>query len=200
MRTTSCLLLIAVLSGCASLEQPRLWTRADARWILHRDKISEYRDWALQGRIAIKSEKDAFSAKLFWQQNGERYSIRLVAPLGQGSYAIIGDASRVTLQTADNQIRSAENPESLLYESLGWKMPLKGLSYWVRGLLDPSLETDHLSFDAEGRLAEAEQSGWQLQISRYQRYEDAELPRKLSMENSQLSVRLFVQNWELPTK
>jgi len=136
---------------------------------------------------------------LQWDQDNQKYMLRFIAPLGQGTYQLSGDAGKVTLLTADNRVYQASDPEILLQDSLGWNVPLHGLQYWVRGVPEPGVTTDNLVLDDKGRMTELQQSGWRISISRYGEFDGRELPSKLLMQNDRFQLRLVVLGWKTTT-
>lgn len=194
------LLLTALLTGCASV--PQLPT-ADQHllWQQHRQSLEQKADWTITARIAGSTEDDGWNGKLSWRQSAENYQMHFQAPFGQGALQLLGNADRVEMRTSDNQMLVADDVESLLYEQMGWRLPLKGLRYWVLGLPMPVTEPEQaepvLSFDDLGRLTSLRQSQWQVNYEAYRRVDEIELPRKVFLENHTLSLRLVIDRWQL---
>lgn len=163
------------------------------------DSLYQLNAWAIKGRIAIQAEKEGVTATLHWAQIDDRYQMRFIAPLGQGTYELRGSNHQVSLQTAENKLYVAQDPESLLMDNLGWKVPLGGLKYWVRGLPEPGVETENIVRDAKGRITDMEQSGWRISILRYTEIKDFELPGKLFLQNDRFKLRLVIQGWRTIT-
>lgn len=193
-------ILAAFLAGCESLP---LITPAErdpavtAYWDTHRQKLSALDAWTLHGRMVLVAGDDGWTATVHWDQDHKRYNLRFIAPLGQGTYELDGDADSVTLLTADNRLLHAGSPEALLQENLGWQLPLASLKYWIRGLPDPSASPDDLILDGTGRLSQLQQLGWRIEILRYQDVKGLDLPGKLFLENDRFQVRLVIQDWQM---
>lgn len=188
---------ILFLGGCAAQQ---LITEADKLhdWRVHQSKLAGLNQWVLRGRIAIRVDKEGWTATLHWRQQQNSYSLRLIAPLGQGSYELTGNDRTVTLRTADNRVVYADNPEMLLQQNLGWQLPVSGLAYWIRGLPEPGLATDRLLLDNNGRARDISQAGWRVTYSDYMISKGYELPEKLTMQHEKLRIRLVIQDWEFP--
>ena len=152
--------------------------------------------WALKGRIGIQTDKEGVTATLHWANVGDRYQLRFIAPLSQGTYELRGDQQQVALQTAKNERFVAKDPEQLLLDNVGWKVPLTGLNYWVRGLPEPGADIENLVKDDKGRITDMEQSGWRISILRYTEVNDFELPGKLFLQNDRFKIRLVIQGWQ----
>lgn len=189
--------LAALLSLAACT--PALVTPAPDRaatWIAHRAQLTNLRGWELRGRIAVKLENDAFSATLHWRQDADAYILRVIAPLGRGTFELSGDATGVELRTADNRVFRATNPEALLQENLGWQLPVSGLRWWVRGLPRPGVATSRLDVNETGWLASLTQDGWAVQYEEHRAQGRLMLPGKMSLENGPVRVRLAVARWQ----
>jgi len=145
----------------------------------------------------VQTPRDGWQAGLQWRQAGEAFSLRIVAPLGQGTYGLDGDASGVVMRTPDNKSLTARDAETLLSEQLGWTLPVAGLHYWVRGIPDPAAPVSRLQLDPLGRMIDLEQSGWHIGVLSYGRSGAVDLPLKLFLHSDQLKVRMVVQNWEM---
>ena len=191
-------LLSFALSGCATTPQIPS-AELDRLWQQHRQSLEQKNDWALTARIAGSTEDDGWSGKLSWQQAGGNYQIHFQAPFGQGTMQLLGDPNQVQMRTSDEQMVVAEDVESLLFQQLGWRLPLKGLRYWVRGLPMPVAAAQLapvMAFDEAGRLASLQQSQWRVNYEAYDRVGELVLPKKVYLENHTVSLRLVIDRWQ----
>jgi len=187
--------LLLLLAGCAT--KP-MTPEVSADWLRHKTLLQELREWRVSGRIAIQHEREGWSASLQWRQNGDEYVLRLSAPLGRGTVELSGSDAGVSMRTADNRLLHADSPETLMQDNLGWQVPLRGLSFWVRGLPVPGSDPEGMSFDADGRIRDLRQDGWHVSYERYLSEGSYELPGKMTLENRQLRVRLVISDWNVP--
>ena len=198
MRITLFVLLAILMAGCAEI--PLLQSEKDkpAHDVIDARMNALYglNAWALKGRIGIQTDKEGVTATLHWANVGDRYQLRFIAPLSQGTYELRGDQQQVALQTAKNERFVAKDPEQLLLDNVGWKVPLTGLNYWVRGLPEPGADIENLVKDDKGRITDMEQSGWRISILRYTEVNDFELPGKLFLQNDRFKIRLVIQGWQ----
>ncbi len=191
---------VFLFSGCASLspfapEPPS--ERITQLWQQHVQSVNAQTDWTLSARIAAHSEDDGWSGKLHWRQEKDTYQVSFNAPFGQGGLQLEGGLQSVEMRTSNGQTMVAEDVESLLYQQLGWWLPLHNLRYWVRGVPVPTDEkTPLLAFDEEGQLARLQQLHWQIEYLAYRQVDGLMLPRKVYLENGELSVRLVIDRWE----
>lgn len=188
--------LALLAAGCATPTTPPVsGADRDALFILHRERVAKHRDWYLAGRLALATEQEGWNASLYWTQNDERYSLRVVAPLGQGSYGLDGGPTEVVMHTPDRGALSARDPESLILAELGWTLPVLGLRYWVRGIPEPAAPVLAMTLDAHGRITELDQSGWRIKVLGYEARDGIDLPSKLFLKTDRFTVRIVVQRW-----
>ena len=191
------LLIIFTLSGCSQLPEKLSETDQASRWLEHQITVSQIYSWDINGRVGIKTDKDSGSATIHWHQLGPNYEMRIIAPLGQGTYIFRGSPEGVVMQGSDGSVLVAENPEQLMQESLGWSVNLEGMQYWIRGIPEPETGYSKLSLDGYGRLGYLNQSGFIIEVQRYVDLEKASLPEKLTIKNDNLQLKLVIKNWEI---
>jgi outer membrane lipoprotein LolB len=182
------------LAGCAGLPRPGSQVGGVA-WALHQQQVSDLRAWNLRGRISVQSEDQAWYGTIDWRQRGDTYDLKLVAPLGQGTLWVQGSPGGVILRLPSGEMRSAADPENLLSKTVGLRLPLAGLSYWVKGLPEPN-QPVRAQWDAHGRLSELRQSGWDISYRGYVPAGAYDLPAKVFLDGGPVSVRLVVEHWE----
>ena len=187
--------IVVLLAGCA--RQPVQLPQPDraALWDAHRAQLTGLQDWQFRGRIAVRLEKDAWSATLYWRETRDTYTLRVVAPLGRGTFELSGTAAGVELHTADNRILRAADAEALLRDNLGWQLPVSGMRWWVRGLPHPGASPDRLKVNDKGMLDELAQDGWQVEYQEYHPGAEPVLPGRMNLENGSVRVRLVISEW-----
>ncbi len=197
LRTLELLILsVSLLSACSQL--PRVETGSEyQRWLEHQIAVSEINSWKIKGRISIKNGKESGTATLHWNQVNSDYELRVITPFGQGTYLLKGSPNRVTMQGPKNEILTADTPDELLYEGLGWTVHLAGLMYWIRGIPEPDIDYSQLLLDREGRLSEMEQSGFNVSVQRYTDQDGVSLPGKLFIKNDNIQLKMVIQNWNI---
>ena len=194
---------VLMFSGCASLEptpSAAFTEKMPPQWRQHERDVRAQTDWMLSARITANTEDDGWNGKLYWQQDAERYQISFTAPFGQGGLQLDGGPQQVELRTSDGQVMVAADAESLLYEQMGWRLPLHNLRYWVRGIPVPSThKMPRLAFDQTGRLARLQQAHWDIEYLAYRQVDGLELPRKVYLENTEFNMRLVIDRWGFGT-
>ena len=191
MKKTYLLILLAFLAGCSEVP---LRPDSDIDLQNQREQIQR---WNLNGRLSLSSEKESGTVTFHWTQDYERYLMRFIAPLGQGSYALRGgEGDGVYLLTAKNKVLRAEDAETLLKQSVGWHVPVSGFRYWVRGLPEPQGDVRDQKFDGQGRVVEMQQAGWNINIKSYMDVDGIDLPDKIFMQNDHFKLKLIIQTWD----
>jgi outer membrane lipoprotein LolB len=164
-------------------------------WNLHQDANSQLSQWKLQGKIGVKTSSKASSAYFNWTQADGDYHILLNGPLGQGATHIEGGEGHASLLQRGKPPRVSQSPEALIEQELGWHIPVSELFWWIRGLPAPNDQTVTV-LNELGLLDELQQSGWQVNFSRYQQVNSYRLPGKLVMQRPELRVTLLISRWQ----
>lgn len=184
--------LAALLAGCAGEPIRSTLPTPEPTIDLH-----TIENWSVAGRVAIQHGSEGWSARMQWHKSGAHYQIRLIAPLGRGTYQLAGDRAKVELIVPDGSRYYAANAQALMDAHLGWSIPIEGAEYWLRGLVAPGSTPSYINRDAAGRLLDMEQQGWRVSISRRMQVSNLELPAKLFMHIEDLKVRIAISSWKL---
>lgn len=147
-------------------------------------------EFELTGRIAMKYRDEAASGNIAWRHSVREDELLLTSPLGQGLARIVRSGEEVTLTTQDGREFRAANAELLTEQALGFRLPLAGLADWVRARPAPGPAVTRK--DAEGRLAQIEQSGWKVEYLEY----DGKLPSRLNLTYPGVQLRLAISGWK----
>ncbi len=190
------LLAALLMSACAT--RPKIpEPAAESVWLDRQATLAALHDWQAKGRVALRTGEEGWSAGFDWQQRGENYRIRLRGPFGRGAVELHGNAQGVWLRRADQPAVFALNPEDLLQQQTGWRLPVTGLAAWLRGLpvRDPA---PVLQWDAQGRLLHIGQDGWSIDYQRYMDSAGLSLPKKLRLQRDAIQVRFVIDDWQIP--
>ena len=187
-------LVMLLLAGCAA-RPPLPGPDAEAAWLAHRAALQALSDWQVQGRVAVRAGEEGWNAHFDWQQHGAAYRIRLRGPFGQGAVELHGNTEGVWLKHSDRPEVFARDPETLLERETGWRLPVAGLTAWLRGLPVGELPADY-QWDAHGTLVEINQDGWHIDYSRYQQNGALRLPVRMRLERDALQVRFVIDSWQ----
>jgi outer membrane lipoprotein LolB len=187
---------LLILAGCAG--RPAVSTiEKSSLWEQHSRRLAVLASWELAGRLSVRMEQEGGSASLFWQQDRDRYALRIVAPLGRGTTEISGDQDSTQLRTAEGRVYKDTDVSGLMRDNLGWEVPVASLSWWVRGLPDPGLPQDNLQIDDQGLASSLRQDGWTVEYERHQTSGDYRLPALITLQRRGLKLRLSISRWQL---
>lgn len=198
VNTAFLLLAVYLITSCSSLPevvsvQPEAWHDI----IQQKNKI---KSWDVKGRLGIQTEQDGGVFDFFWDQNKEDYTIRLIAPLGQGAFYIEGDSKQVSVRNSKGIKQDSSNPETLFKEHIGIDLSVGNLRAWMLGIPDVHLSVESLLWNEKGQLYKLEQAGWKIEMLRYQKVEDTVLPHFIVLQRDdrpELIVRLIIRRWTL---
>jgi outer membrane lipoprotein LolB len=189
--------LLALLGACATRPAPDAVTAPESAWLAHRASVETLQDWRIEGRVAVRSDNDGWSADFDWRQTGDSYRIRMRGPFGRGAVELRGDSTGVWLQRQDRPPVYARSAERLLRDETGWELPVLGLGDWLRGL-PAAAEPAALDWDGRGRLRKLQQDGWSIDYRRYREVGQRQLPDRMRLSRDSLLVKLVIDEWQVP--
>lgn len=191
----SCFLLAlsALVSACNIA--PRAEQNSD--WVRQRTHLQELASWQLRGRVNVRYDNENHTPRIRWQQQDVEYQITLWGTLNAGHTEINGRPGFVTLEN-NGDLLSANTPEELILQQLGYELPVSLLNYWIKGLPAPDSQFD-LSFNELNQLTAITQAGWDIIFSDPRQYGAISLPREvvLTREKNDIRLRFIGLNWTL---
>ena len=152
--------------------------------------LYQLEQWTLDGRLALTGKNDSWQASINWVHQPENEAIKLAGPLGQGATTIQLTGDRVTLDRGDGKVQSSNQPEAFINQQLGMFVPIRSLRYWVVGLPEPG---QAFIKTAEGFT----QAGWLVEYPQMQRIDRQAMPRKMTVTNAQIKLKLIIDQWAL---
>ncbi|MDP2880521.1 MAG: lipoprotein insertase outer membrane protein LolB [Azonexus sp.] len=180
------LLAASLLTACASTPPARLAAR---------DNI---RDFALEGRFALRvtlpgQAVQNSGGRLSWTHQNRSDRVLLSSPLGYGLAEIETTPEISRLRTAEGKMRESSNPDVLIEDVTGQRLPVSRLPAW---LLGRSGGTAQIETDAQGRPTRLREDGWQVEYV----FEDdspGALPARLTLSrNGEIELRLRIEEWK----
>lgn len=188
--------LMLVFAGCASLPATKIEpsTAAQKLRTQHLQQLASIEQFSMQGRIGVQTNGKGFSGSLQWQHTNTEDNIDLYSPLGSQVASIKKTPDQVTLTDSSGKRFSAADAETLTQETLGWKLPLTGLSEWSIGR--PTQSTiQSSSWNEQGLLTNLDQDGWKIEYDNYAQQGAYMLPGKIFLKSDQLNLKLLVEKW-----
>ena len=141
--------------------------------------------------MGITGVPQSGSGSFSWQQHDEVSRVNLHGPLGTGAVSLVLDnALHVTLSNgvrydADDALRELES-------KLGTAVPVRQLSYWLRGLAAPG---EHQWSDDEKKSLQ--QDGWNIEYGDSMSAGTLQLPRKITAVHDAVRIRVVIEEWKL---
>lgn len=187
-----------LISGCTPFWQTKPAAVAEILWQQRAEKLQELDQWSFRGRTSILQGKEGWNAGVSWEQVQDTFKIRLTGPFAQGAVELSGNAKQVEMLTSEGEKYTADTPEQLLEEVLGWRLPVSALRDWVRGLPYHNENITLQEMDDDGHLVAINQAGWQVDFIRYVPFAGQQVPDKIFIKRDDLSVRLVISGWKQP--
>lgn len=189
---------VLLISACTSVSPPKPITpEMEALWQTHQTQLTALNQWQLNGRIAITTPDENWVANVYWLQQENHYRLQFHIPPGQSVMALNGNSAAVTLRTSDNQSFVAQDPDELIAKVLKLTIPVRGLTYWIRGIPKPIELVSDYQLDDSGYLYILQQDGWSIEYKRYQEVNQLHLPDKITLQNEQFKVKIAISEWHI---
>lgn len=178
-------LLLGLLTGCASLPPPTLPARQDIR------------HFSLEARFALRATlpgqaSQSSGGRMTWTHRAAGEQILLANPLGYGLAEIDSTPERSRLRTADGKESESSDPDALIEDLTGLRLPVARLPGWLTGRAagDARLEADPF-----GRPARLNEAGWQVDYFYDDNRPDA-LPARLHISRpGEIELKLRIEEW-----
>ncbi len=198
VRCLCCLCFAAMLQSCASISPSKPIENLAYQTLnqQHLLNLATIRQFALQGRIGVQADGKGFSGGLHWRHDMANDNIELYSPLGGQVASINKTAGKVTLDDAKGNSISAADAESLTQNTLGWQLPLAGLTDWSLGRPTHS-KIDLITWDEFGRLSTLKQDGWSIEYQSYLEQNGHFLPSKITLRSDKVYLKLLIEKWDV---
>lgn len=184
------------LTGCQQFSKPQLPPQAIQPTAPEETQTQNVAkdQFALQGKIGVRTPQQSGSAFFTWQQQQDKFDIELSGILGVGKTQITGHTGQVTLNSAKTGEIHADSPEELLERATGWHAPITHLIKWVQA--KPATASAQLNKDEQQRITQIIEDDWNVDLSYA---EQATLPNKLILKQALESgkenrITMVIQN------
>ena len=134
---------------------------------------------------------------LIWKQSEQDFSIRLIAPLGAGSYLIQGNSNNAEIRFPDGRTETVNDIDEVFTSILEVSLPANAVKDWARGLPAKTLSVESISWNEQGLLNTIKQSGWNVEMKKYTGKKTL-LPHIIYLsrdDNVELDIRLVLRRW-----
>jgi outer membrane lipoprotein LolB len=201
MRKASLLIIIPLLlTGCVSLTVPKLPSQQfqTIPSKTRQERLDALTTWKIRGAFSIQYRKKATIANYTWQQFGMRhYVININSSLNLYALRLEGQPGSVKLWRSQGSPIHATSAEQLLRRTMGWRLPITDLYFWVRGIPAPLKYT--AKYDQYGHIIAMRQQGWRVQFGEYEHDAKAgvDLPRLLRISRPGLHIKIVIKSWNI---
>lgn len=178
--------LLVLLSACSTLPKSPLVRYGS----IQKEHLYSLQSWQFNGRLSLTAKHDSWTAAITWRHIPSKEQIKLSGPLGQAATLIELTDETVKIDRGNGDVQSSTTPESFVNQQLGMFVPLRSLGYWVLGLAQPRQPSQQMD---EGFL----QDGWYVDYREMQVVGDQVMPRKMTVMNDKLKLKLFIDQWNL---
>jgi outer membrane lipoprotein LolB len=155
--------------------------------------VREAIDFELKGRIATRYKEEAASGNIAWRHSGGSDELLITTPVGSSVARIVRNGNEVVLTTSEPRDYRANDAEALTEQVLGFRIPLAGLTDWVRGRAVEGSQANVIR-DGQGRISKLEQNGWKVE---YQEFGADGLPSRMKLDYPGIELRLAIHEWKL---
>ncbi len=191
---TVCLLCLIVAS-CATVKEQT--TIEPAGWVAEQQIRQQIKAWEIRGRLGVQTESNGGTLDIIWKQSDDDYSIRLMAPLGAGTYLVQGDSGFAEIRFPNGEKKIVNNVNDVFTSTLEVDLPVNALKDWIRGLPAKTLSVDDINWNEQGLLNKIKQSGWNIEMKKYSGKKIL-LPHAIYLsrdDNIELDIRLLLRQW-----
>ncbi len=195
------IVLLALLSGCqtiAPVNESKETVNREKPSVLHAKHmaaIEKIQGFSIKGRIAVTSDQKNASARLAWEHSASKDNVDVYSPLGAKVANIIKTSELVTF-TDNKQTLTAADTETLTQDTLGFSLPLSGLSYWALGKPSNQSIANAMTWDIDGKTKTLVQDGWNIEYNGYSNQDIYSLPRKVILNNDIITIKLIIDEWD----
>ena len=188
-------LICLTLASCTMVKEKT--SLEPVGWQEQQEQRQQTKIWEVRGRLGVQTQTTGGSTDLIWKQSGEDYKIRLILPLGSGSYLIQGNQQYADIRHPDGQKKSVRNIDNVFSSILGVSLPVNAIRDWVRGLPARSLSVEEMHWNDQGLLNTVQQSGWAVEMTSYSGG-GILWPHDIYLSHSDdenLDIRLLLKQW-----
>jgi len=187
--------LTGILLSCSGV------TRMDApvisEWDARQATLQSLSEWEFTGSINVRDAEEAQSSRIRWRQKNELYRINLWGTFNIGATEINGRPGEVRIEQEGEDPIITETPEQLLYDRIGYELPVTELNFWIKGIPAPGL-SEQLNFAENQQLLSFVQAGWRIDYLGYTNFGQQTLPTRIRVQKPPLRLDLIRLNWTLP--
>ena len=224
MRLISFVLLVTMLAACQNVPKSEVEVKAGGQFLELNNReqysstafvpIEQIRGkvsaWQLSGSFSYVDPNESGAGRIQWSFQGDlldnlrlndaidRERVRLIGPIGTGSLELLTADNRASL-ISGNQQSNGVDAESLLFNIVGWRLPVSEMRFWLFGMPSPNV-SGRFWLNEQGQLQTLQQSEWEVQFDRFEidPVLQQALPKKITAihRGNQAKVKLAIKRFE----
>ncbi len=202
MKKLLSLIFIITLSGCSQFNKSdsddnKLLT--NQTWEQQQQVLQQLDHWTLTGKLAIFLETDRQSANIYWQQQGDDYSIQLTTFIGTRILQVTKNEQGVEIINNDDEVFTGQDANTLIKQlSPGLDLPIAALQQWVKGNpANASYQLNDQQQVSELVGLDASQNLWEVDFQQYQVFSGTVLPTKVNLKRDDIRVKIAINQWKV---
>ena len=202
MKKLLSLIFIITLSGCSQFNKSdsddnKLLT--NQTWEQQQQVLQQLDHWTLTGKLAIFLEADRQSANIYWQQQGDDYSIQLTTFIGTRILQVTKNEQGVEIINNDDEVFTGQDANTLIKQlSPGLDLPIAALQQWVKGNpANASYQLNDQQQVSELVGLDASQNLWEVDFQQYQVFSGTVLPTKVNLKRDDIRVKIAINQWKV---
>lgn len=188
--------LSGILLSCAGAV--RMDAPVISEWDARKAVLESLSEWEFTGSINVRDAEEAHSSRIRWRQNNELYRINLWGTFNIGATEVNGKPGEVRIEQEGEEPIITDTPEQLLYDRIGYELPVTELNFWIKGIPAPG-PSQELSFADNQQLLSFVQAGWRVDYLGYTNFGQQTLPTRIRVQKPPLRLDLIRMNWTLPS-
>ena len=202
MKKLLSLIFIITLSGCSQFnnsdsEDNTLLT--NQTWEQQQQALQQLDHWTLTGKLAIFLESVRQSANIYWQQQGDYYSIQLTTFIGTRILQVTKNEQGVEIINNDDEVFTGQDANTLIKQlSPGLDLPIAALQQWIKGNpANASYQLNDQQQVSELVGLDASQNLWEVDFQQYQVFSGTVLPTKVNLKRDDIRVKIAINQWKV---
>ncbi|WP_037070650.1 lipoprotein insertase outer membrane protein LolB [Psychromonas arctica] len=202
MKKLLSLIFIITLSGCSQFNNSDSDDNAlltNLTWEQQQQTLQQLDHWTLTGKLAIFLETDRQSANIYWQQQGDDYSIQLTTFIGTRILQVTKDKQGVEIINNDDEVFTGQDANTLIKQlSPGLDLPIAALQQWIKGNpANASYQLNDQQQVSELVGLDTSQNLWEVDFQQYQVFSGTVLPTKVNLKRDDIRVKIAINQWKV---
>lgn len=154
--------------------------------------------WDITASTSLTTDISSYSLTAYWHQHNDRYNLRFDVPFTTGVLRVRGQNGFSEITVENKKTIRGVRPEDLIAEFTPFKIPVTGLTRWIRGI--PHSDSEYqIAINANGDTKNIKQDGWFIEYDDWEAIEIGQqayrLPSQINLSQTELKIRISPSNW-----